>query len=705
MTEPTVGNPLLNWTLLPAFDRIVPEHVEPAVAATLERCGRELDALEAGAPADWAELMDPLERLEDRLNHVWGVAGHLNAVTNGPALRAAYEKMEPAVVAFANRLGQSRPLYDGYRRLRDGGQWGAYEEAQRRVLNSAIREAELAGVGLEGPAREHFVAINKELAELGTRFSNHVLDATKAYAMTLRSGEEVAGLPPSLLEQAAAAARRAGHEAATPTAGPWVITLDQPGFVPFMQHSRRRDLREQLYRAFVTRASSGELNNDPLIRRMLELTREKAGMLGFQTYAEVSLSRKMAGSVDAAENLLGQLRDAARPHAEADLAELDALARAGAAAEAGDLRHWDVPFWAERLREARYDLRDEELRPYFPLPRVLEGLFSLAERLFGIRVTAADGEAPVWHGDVRFFRLRDAGGRMLASFYLDPYSRPAEKRGGAWMDMLVGRSRACAPPGKAVRLPVCYVNCNQTPPVGDKPSLMTFPEVRTLFHEFGHALQHMLTTVDCGPAAGINNIEWDAVELASQFMENWCFDRGTLTAMARHYQTGEPLPSATIDRLIEARTFREGSTTLRQVHFGLVDLELYHRYDPAGSTASSPPSAPQTPQDVQQRVAAETLVMPPLPEDRFLCSFQHIFGGGYAAGYFSYKWSEVLSADAFGAFEEAGLGNEAAIRRLGRLFRDTVLALGGSRHPMEVFKQFRGREPSPEPLLRHCGLT
>jgi oligopeptidase A len=514
--------------------------------------------------------------------------------------------------------------------------------------------------------------------------------------MALRTADETAGLPPSLLEQAAAAARRAGHQAATPAEGPWVITLDLPGFVPFMQHSRRRDLREQLYRAYVTRASSGELDNEPLIRRRLELARQKARMLGFQTYAEVSLSRKMAGSVDAAEDLLRQLRDAARPHAEADLAELDALARAAGAAEAGGLRHWDVPFWAERLREARYDLRDEELRPYFPLPRVLEGLFALAERLFDIRVTAADGEAPVWHDDVRFFHLRDAGGRMLASFYLDAYSRPAEKRGGAWMDMLVGRSRACAPAGAAVRLPVCYVNCNQTPPVGDKPSLMNFVEVRTLFHEFGHALQHMLTTVDCGPAAGINNIEWDAVELASQFMENWCYDRGTLTAMAHHYQSGEPLPAATIDRLIEARTFREGTTTLRQVHFGLVDLELYHRYDPAGT---------QTPRDVEHRVAAETLVMPPLPEDRFLCSFQHIFGGGYAAGYFSYKWSEVLSADAFGAFEEAGLTNEAEVRRLGRRFRDTVLALGGSRHPMEVFREFRGREPSPEALLRHCGLV
>ena len=689
-------NPLLNWTEFPDYGRVEPRHVEPAVDAVLARADGELSALEAAKATRWDDLMAPLERLGDRVEHVWGVAGHLNAVRNSVPLREAYQRAQPSVVQFLHRLGQSRGLFDGYLGLQTSKDYAGYDGARRRVLDSSVRDARLAGVELDGPARERFLAIGKELADLGTRFQNNVLDATKAFSLTLKDPDEIAGLPATARQLAAEAARAAGNEGATTDAGPWVITLDAPSFTPFMQHARRRDLREMLYRAHVTRASTGQLDNLPIILRSLVLAREKANMLGYDTHAEMSLTRRMAPDVAAVEKLLGQLRNAARPAAQRDLQDLQDLARQAGAAEADSLQNWDVAFWAERLREKKFRLTDEQLRPYFPLPGVLDGLFGLAERLFDIRVTAADAQAPVWHKDVRFFRVANAAGQNIASFYLDPYSRPAEKRGGAWMDSLYGRSAACAAPGRPVRLPVAYMCCNQTPPSSDTPSLMSFDEMRTLFHEFGHALQHMLTIVDCGLAAGINNIEWDAVELASQFMENWCYDRPTLRGLARHWQTGEPLPDEMIDSLIAARSFREGSATLRQVTFSMIDLELYHRWDPSGQ---------ESPLDVQRRIADATLVMPPLPEDRFLCSFSHIFAGGYSAGYYSYKWAAVLSADAFGAFEEAGLGDEQAVRKLGRRFRDTVLALGGSRHPMEVFKDFRGREPQPDALLRHSGLV
>jgi len=689
-------NPLLDWTDFPNFACIEPAHVGPAVDVTLDQAGAALTAIESARPTQWDDLMVPLERISDQFERSWGVASHLHAVRNTAPLREAYQQAQPKIVQFLHRLGQSRGLFDGYVGLQASEEYADYDGARRRVLDSAVRDARLAGVELDGAERERFLAIGKELAELGTRFQNNVLDATKAFSLTLTDPDEIDGLPSTARQLAAEAAVAAGKEGATAQVGPWVITLDAPSFIPFMQHAKRRDLREKLYRAYITRASDTELDNQPIIRRTLELAREQARMLGYDTYADMSLTRRMATDVAAVEKLLIQLRDAARPAAMKDLDDLRELAKEAGAAEADDLMNWDVAFWAERLREKKFSLNDEQLRPYFPLPGVLDGLFTLAERLFDITVTIADGQAPVWHEDVRFFRVANGAGENIAAFYIDPYSRPAEKRGGAWRNSLYGRSKACAAPGEPIRLPVAYICCNQTPPSSDKPSLMTFNEVSTLFHEFGHALQHMLTTVDIGLAAGINNIEWDAVELASQFMENWCYDRPTLRGLARHWETGESLPDEMIDSLIAARTFREGSTTLRQVNFSLIDMELYHRYDPAGD---------ESPLDVQRRIGAETLVMPPLPEDRFLCSFSHIFAGGYSAGYYSYKWSAVLSADAFGAFEEAGLQDEDAVRKLGRHFRDTVLALGGSRAPMEVFKDFRGREPQPDALLRHSGLA
>ncbi len=694
-TTVTIENPLLIGHGLPPFDQIRVEQVVPGMTQLLAEVNDELTALEANIAPTW-DAVEATERLTERLSWSWGIVTHLLSVQNSPELRQAQETMQPEVVKFWMRLGQSAPLYKAYKALHNGDEWNSLESAQQRVVVAGIREMELGGVGLEGEARDRFNAMQLELSQLSTTFSNHVLDATKAFSLPLSQPEQVDGLPPSLLAQAAQSARAAGDETATPEAGPWQITLDIPSYLPFMQHSHRRDLREVLYRAYITRAASGDLDNQPVIDRILALRQEMANLLGYASYAELSLASKMAPNVAAVESLLESLRVASYTAAQRDLEALRDFARSQGAAEADDLQPWDVTFWAERMREQKYALNAEALRPYFPLERVLEGLFGLATRIFGITITSADGEAPIWHPDVRYFRVADERGAAIAYFYLDPYSRPAEKRGGAWMDYCINRAKQVENGSSTVRLPVAYLVCNQSPPVDGKPSLMTFNEVETLFHEFGHGLQHMLTTVDYTSAAGINNVEWDAVELPSQFMENWCYDRATLFSLAGHYETGEPLPESDYQKLLAARNFMSGSGMLRQLHFSLVDIELHHRYQPGDS---------ETPNDVRNRLAQTTTVMPPLPEDAFLCAFGHIFAGGYAAGYYSYKWAEVLSADAFSAFEEAGLENEAAIAQTGRRFRETVLSLGGSQHPMDVFKAFRGREPDTTALLRHSGLA
>lgn len=686
------NNPLLLGKGLPPFNAIQPEHVVPAMTQLLEELDRSLTTLETTVVPTWQGLVEPLDQIMDRLGWSWGIVGHLMGVKNSPELREAHQTMQPQVVQFYTQLGQSKPLYNGFKALKASTDWDTLDEAQQRIVDAAIRDAQLSGVGLEGEAKERFNAIQLELADLSTKFSNHVLDATKAFSLTLTQKEDVEGLPPSLLSLAAQTARAAGEENATPENGPWRITLDFPSYSPFMQHSTRFDLRETLYKAFLSRASSGELNNAPLIDRILQLRQEQAQLLGFENYAELSLASKMASGVAAVEELMEELRQASYDAAKQELEELQAFATSRGYTQA--LKHWDISYWAQRQREAKFDFTEEELRPYFPLPQVLDGLFGLARRLFGVTVTSADGEAPVWHEEVRYFQIADETGRPIAYFYLDPYSRPAEKRGGAWMDECVSRVKLTDV--GTVRLPVAYLVCNQTPPVDGKPSLMTFPEVETLFHEFGHGLQHMLTRVDYLGASGIRNVEWDAVELPSQFMENWCYDRPTLFSMAKHYETGETLPEHYYQKLLGSRTYMSGSGILRQLHFSWVDLELHAHYQPGGT---------ETVRDVRDRIAQTTTILPPLPEDAFLCAFGHIFAGGYAAGYYSYKWAEVLSADAFAAFEEAGLDNEAAISETGKRFRETVLAKGGSQHPMEVFKAFRGREPSTEALLRHSGLA
>jgi oligopeptidase A len=691
------SNPLLRpATTLPAFDEIRVEHVVPGIRALVGEVEGMLEALERDVRPEWEHLIDPIERLQDRLGFGFGIVDHLMSVSNSPPLREAYDVVEPEVVKLSTRIGQSLPIYRGLVALRDG-EGNSLDPARRRILDKLIQEAELSGVALEGAARKRFQQIRLELAELSTRFGNQLLDATKAFALDLTARDEVEGLPESFLEMAAQAARSAGNESATPVSGPWRVTLDGPSYLAFMKHAKRRDLRETLYRAHIRRASEGALDNRPLIDAILRLRSEEAKLLGYDTYADLSLSRKMAGTVARAERLLEELLSVSYDAAVRDLEAVRAfMIEHGASEEARDIRHWDVPYWSERLREARYDYSEEQIRPYFPMPRVLDGLFALAKRLFGMEVTPADGEAPVWHPDVRFFKVRSLDGEDVAAFYLDPYSRPAEKRGGAWMNEVYGRSRLFASAGRSSRLPVAYLICNGSLPVDGTPSLMTFREIETLFHEFGHALQHMLTRIDLGLASGIRNVEWDAVELPSQFMENWCYHRDTLVGLSEHQETGKPLPDDLFEKIRAARTFQAGLQTLRQLNFGFLDLELHHRFAPGGA---------ETPFDVQRRVAARATVLPPIPEDRFLCGFSHIFQGGYAAGYYSYKWAEVLSADAFAAFEEAGLEREAAVAETGRRFRDTILALGGSESPTEVFRRFRGREPTTAALLRHSGLA
>jgi len=698
MTEATTlpENPLLAPTGIPAYPDFRPDHVEPGVEALLAELADSLERLEQEAPATWAGVVEEFERISDRLRFVWGLVSHLMNVRNTPELREVHDRMQPRIVELRMKIGQSRAVFDKLEALRNGPEWEGLDEGQRRTVEALLHDARLAGVGLEGKTKERFNQLQQELAELGTRFANNVLDATKAFHLDLKDPEEVEGLPPSLLGLAAQAS---GEEGATAETGPWRITLDFPSYLPFMRHSRRRDLREQLYKVYTTRASSGETDNTEIVRETLRKRREMAKLLGYGSWAEVSLSNKMAPDVGAVRELLGQLLERGRPAAERDLAEMFECARAAGATDfqaASDLEPWDSGFWSERLREQRFAFTQEELRPYFPLERVLTGLFELATRLFDVRLEDASDQVRGWHSDVRYYVLRDAGGAPRASFFLDPFARSEDKRGGAWMDDCLGRSRLFPTADGQPRLPVAYVVCNFTPPVGGKPSLLTFDEVETLFHEFGHAMQHMMTRVEHGLVSGIGNVEWDAVELPSQFMENWCYHEPTLTGLTAHVETGEPLPRELFEKISAARTFQSGTGTLRQLFFALTDLDLHDTYDPEGS---------ETPVEVQERVADATLVGKRYTEGRPLCSFAHIFAGGYAAGYYSYKWAEVLSADAFAAFEEVGLEDEDAVADTGRRFAETVLGLGGSRPPMEVFKDFRGREPKTDALLRHCGLA
>lgn len=692
MNDHIDNNPLWQTSGLPRFDQIEPSHVVPAAQALLEFAEQKLTQVESDLEPTWESIFDRLEEIDVRYEQTWNPVGHLLSVKNSDELRQAHEEMLAPMVTFGLRMSQSEPIYKAMKELRESDAFDDLDPAQQRILEKAILGVELSGIGLTGAERERFNEIAQELSQLATDFSNNVLDSIKAFELIVDDPADMKGCPNSL-KQLASQAWNNSHDGtptpSTPDEGPWKITLDIPSFLPFMEHCRNADLRETVYRAFISRASQGDLDNTPLIDRILKLRQEKAALLGYDTYADLSLATKMAPSVDKIEEMEKQLLAASRPGAEEDLAEITKLAQENG--HEGDLRHWDVAFWAERLREKKFEYTDDELRPYFPLPRVLNGLYEVIHRLFDVTIKESDDDIPVWNPDVRFYQVFNNTGEQIAGFYLDPYSRPEDKRGGAWMNTCLDRRMT----NNRSQLPIAYLVCNGTPPVGDKPSLMTFSEVVTLFHEFGHGLHHMLTQVDFADASGINGVEWDAVELPSQFMENWCYHRPTLLGMTAHYETGEPLPEDLFEKICKARTYRAGSQMLRQIQFGLVDLELHHRFDPNGE---------ETIFDVENRISEQTAVMPPLPENRFLCAFSHIFAGGYSAGYYSYKWAEVLSADAFSAFEDVGLNDDDKVMETGRKFRDEILAVGGSRDPMVSFKSFRGREPSIEPLLRHNDL-
>ncbi|KAF4141123.1 Peptidase family M3 [Phytophthora infestans] len=685
---------------LPPFERLQLAEIEPAVSNAAADYTRDLHELErklreAGKNVQFGDVVDPLEVQGDALGRMWGIVGHLMSVRNSEELRAVHDKLQQLVIKTVTEASQSKTLYDAYLAVRESDEWSELELAQQRIIDLSLRSATLSGVGLEGEEKEKFNKLKLRAAELSTKFSSNLLDATKAYSITITDTNEVEGLPPSLLQMFAQSARDEGHADASPESGPWRITLDPPSYVQFMKYSANRALRETLYRAYATRASGESFDNEGIILELLQIRQQIANLLGFKSYAEVSISKKMAPSVEEVEKMHSDLREKCVAIAHEEVETVAEYAKQHGQTE--PLAPWDLGYWSEKLKAEKYLFTDEEIKPYFPLERVLDGLFALTSRLFGVTIEAADGQTEVWNSDVRFFNVRSTEGdkEVIARFFLDPYSRPKEKNGGAWMNTCVDRSRLLGPKEQGgKRIPVAYIICNQSPPVGETPSLMTFREVETLFHEFGHGLQHMLTQMEYGDVAGINGIEWDAVEIPSQMMENFCYDKHTIAAISGHYKTGEPLPDELFEKLKAARNYMVATGMLRQLGFGALDMYLHSHYSPEEPLFAA-----------QRRLLDEYAVLSPLEEDRFLCSFAHIFAGGYAAGYYSYKWAEILSCDAYGAFEEAAKESPEAAARVGRKFRDTILARGGGQHPEQVFEAFRGRKPSMVPLLTQYGLA
>ena len=688
----TSANPLLDSTSLPRFAEIRPEHVTPAVDALLSQANAALAAATSDAvPADYDALSAVFDVANERLSCAWGAIGHLSAVADTPELRAAYNENMPKVVDFQTRVGADDALFAKYRAVLANPQAASLSAPRRQAVNNAVRDFKLSGAELEGAAKARFAELQDRQAELGQKFSEHVLDATDGYACFARE-EELAGLPDDVKQAARAAAEAAGQPG-------YKFTLHMPSFMPVMQHAEYRALREKLYTAYATRASElgpTELDNTALMRELLQLRQEEAELLGYANAAEVSLVPKMAGSPAEVVRFLTDLARRARPGAERDLAELREFART----ELGltDLQAWDMPFASERLKEKRYAFSEQEVKQYFTEDKVLEGLFHIIETVFEVRIRP--DTAPVWHPSVRFFRIErasagDAAPKLVARFYLDLYARPG-KRPGAWMDHV--RSRWARPDGE-LQTPVAHLVCNFTPPavVGGqaRPVLLTHDDLTTLFHEFGHGLQHMLTQIDDIGVSGISGVEWDAVELPSQFMENFCWEWDVLKRLTAHVDTGAPMPRALFDRMLAAKNFHSGLQTLRQVEYSLIDMRLHMEPDAAQRIAQ-----------LQAEVRTAVAVLQPPAFARNLHTFSHIFDGGYAAGYYSYKWAEVLSADAWGAFEESASSVGGVLNvETGRRYRENVLETGGSRSTMESFKAFRGREPSIDALLRHQGLA
>ena len=660
-------NPLLSPAALPDFAAIRPEHVQPAIQELLAAAQQALDeAVKPETPADYDALSRILDTATERLGTAWGAVGHLNAVADTPALREAYNAMLPVITEFYTALGANEALFAKYKAV-SAAQGASLTAPRRQVLKHAIRNFVLSGAELQGEARERYAAIQERSAELQQQFSEHVLDATDGWSY-VASADELVGVPQDVLD--ATRLDDGGHK----------LTLHFPVYLPVMQYAENRDLREKLYRAYVTRASEQgkpEWDNTAAMREIVALRQEEAKLLGYASFAEVSLAPKMASSPAEVITFLRDLARRARPFAEKDLAELREFA------QGAPLESWDVSYWSEKLKEARYAFSDQTVKQYFTAPKVVAGLFSIIERLFDVRIQEA--QASVWHDTVKFYEMT-RGGQRIAQFYLDLYARTG-KRPGAWMDEV--RSRWLKPGGEQ-QTPVALLTCNFASPVGDKPALLTHDDVITLFHEFGHGLHHMLTQVNDLGVSGISGVEWDAVELPSQFMENFCWEWDVLQQLSGHVDTGEPLPRELFDKMIAAKNFQSGLMTLRQIEFALFDMRLHGE-----------PGAEADVQKVLDEVRAEVAVLVPPAFNRFQHSFSHIFAGGYAAGYYSYKWAELLSADAWSAFEEEGVFNAAT----GRRFLNEVLEQGGARDAIDNFKAFRGREPTIDALLRHQGMA
>jgi oligopeptidase A len=675
-----MDNPLIDMPGLPPFGRIRPEQVEPAIDTLLARNRARIAELAQGAELPtWENFIEPLEMLGDSLERAWSPVGHLNAVMNSEALRAAYNACLPKLSDYASELGQNRALFEGYRAVAAQEHLDA---TQRQLLANALRDFHLSGVDLPPDQQSRFKAIDRELSRLGSKFSENLLDATNAWSKAVEDEAQLAGLP----ESARALARQTAERRGAPG---WVLTLDFPSYQPVMTYADDPVLRREVYEAYTTRASelgphAGQWDNGAIMDELLALRHEQAQLLGFANYAERSLATKMARSPEEVMGFLAGLAQRVVSQARQEIEEVRDFART--LGVDGPIEPWGLAYYAEKLREHRYAITQEELRPYFPISRVLDGLFKLLERLFDIRIREVQG-VETWHPEVRFFEIRAGDGDLRGQFYLDPFARP-NKRGGAWMDVCVNRLHTAT----CDQIPCAYLVCNFSPPVGDQPSLLTHTEVLTLFHECGHGLHHLLTQIDYPAVGGISGVPWDAVELPSQFLENWCWERESLDLISGQVATGEPIPDGLYRRMRAARNFQSAIQMARQLEFALFDFRIHLEYDPARGGCI---------QEILDQVRDQVAPLKPPAFNRFAQGFSHIFGGGYAAGYYSYKWAEVLSADAFSLFEEKGILDTAT----GRAFRQNILEQGGSRPAMDLYVAFRGREPTIDALLRHSGIA
>ena len=677
-----MSNPLLEDLPLPAFGRIKPEDIEPAITALLDEHRALARALaKRSEPPTWESLMQPLEDKQDQLQRAWSPVRHLHGVADNEALRAAYNACLPKLTEHAAALGQDEDLWRAYKAIAASNEFAGLSAAQHKIIENALRDFRLSGVELNQRDKERCKTLQKALSKLQARFEENLLDATYGWTKQITDEARLAGLPETARALAAENAKRREQEG-------WVFTLEFPSYQPVLAYADDRALRQEMYIAYNARASdrgpqAGKWDNGPLMTEILSLRQELATLLGYANYAEYSLVKKMADAPAEVMDFLKALAQRSKAMAEREMADLRAFAQREHGME--ELRAWDIPYYSEKLKQKLFDFSPEDLRPYFPAAQVIEGLFAVTGKLYGIRIEARTG-VETWHPEVMFYDLRDEAGRLRGSFYLDLYARPG-KRGGAWMDECVNRKLRNGVP----QTPVAYLTCNFTPPVGGKPALLTHDEALTLFHEFGHGLHHILTLVDYADVAGINGVPWDAVELPSQFLENWCWERESLDLFAQRFDTGEALPAELLDKLLRARTFQSGMQMLRQLELALFDFRLHHErrgHDGADIQA------------LLDEIRREVAVVEAPADNRFQHSFSHIFAGGYDAGYYSYKWAETLSADAFSRFEEEGIFNAAA----GRDFLHSVLEQGGTREPMDLFVEFRGRKPVIDALLRHSGI-